>query len=347
MQLPLFGGKVSGKRLEIMEKSPNYKDGQFHNLHNTLLMVDNKGMVDMMKKKFDEEKYELRPKDKIPSIKSDLKNISIDKDIAVWFGHSSYYIQIQGKRFLIDPVFSKHASPVPFIISPFEGTNIYSTDDMPQIDCILITHDHYDHLDYSTVKELQNKVKLVICGLGVGAHLERWGYPKEKIIEMDWGNSKEISKGFIVNATTSRHFSGRGIIRNSTLWLSFLLQTPSMNFFLSGDGGYDTHFAEIGKKFGRIDLAFLETGQYNDKWKFIHSSPEEVAIEAKDLNATRVLPIHWGKFSLADHPWKEPIERLSKISKKENIRLVTPIIGEIVDLRNENQVFTSWWENLK
>ena len=347
MQLPLFGGKASGKRLEIMEKSPNYKDGQFHNLHNTILMVDNKGMGDMMKKKFDEEKYGLRPKDKIPSIKSDLKNISKDKDIAVWFGHSSYYIQIEGKRFLVDPVFSKHASPVPFIISAFEGTNIYSTDDMPEIDYLLITHDHYDHLDYSTVKELKDKVKLVICGLGVGAHLERWGYPKEKIIEMDWGNSKELSKGFIINATTSRHFSGRGVNRNSTLWLSFVLQTPSMNFFLSGDGGYDTHFSEIGNRFGRIDLAFLETGQYNDKWKFIHSSPEQVSLEAKDLNATRVFPIHWGKFALADHPWKEPIERLSKISKENNIRLVTPIIGEIVDLNNKNQTFFHWWENLK
>jgi L-ascorbate metabolism protein UlaG (beta-lactamase superfamily) len=120
-----------------------------------------------------------------------------------------------------------------------------------------------------------------------------------------------------------------------------------MNLFLSGDGGYDNHFVEIGKKFGRIDLAFLETGQYNEKWKFIHSLPEQVFLEAKDLNATRVLPIHWGKFALADHPWKEPIERLSKISKENNITLVTPMIGEIVELNNENQIFSHWWENLE
>lgn len=347
MQLPLFGAKASGERLKRMEESPNYKNGQFHNISNTFMMLDNKGMGRMMKRKFNEEKYGLRPKDKIPSIKSNLKNIAQDRDISIWFGHSSYYIQIDGKRFLVDPVFSKHASPIPVLISAFEGTSIYSTYDMPEIDYLLITHDHYDHLDYKTIKKLKGRVKLVICGLGVGAHLERWGYPKEKIIEMDWGNSKEISKGFIINATPSRHFSGRRLKRNSTLWLSFVLQTPSMNFFLSGDGGYDTHFAEIGKKFGRIDFAFLETGQYNEKWKFIHSLPEQVSLEAKELNATRVLPIHWGKFALADHNWKEPIEILSKISKENNIQLITPMIGEIVELKNENQIFSHWWENLE
>lgn len=347
LQLPLFGQKAEGLRLERMENSPNYSGGQFHNLSNTNMMLDNKGMGKMMKRKFNEEKYGLRPKDMIPSIKTDLKNISKDKDVAVWFGHSSYYIQIEGKRFLVDPVFSKHASPIPILISSFEGTSIYSTDDMPEIDYLLITHDHYDHLDYKTIKKLKDKVKLVICGLSVGAHLERWGYPQEKIIEMDWNQSQELSKGFIINATPSRHFSGRSLKRNSTLWLSFVLQTPSMNLFLSGDGGYDNHFVEIGKKFGRIDLAFLETGQYNEKWKFIHSLPEQVFLEAKDLNATRVFPIHWGKFALADHPWKEPIERLSKISKENNITLVTPLIGEIVELNNENQIFSHWWENLE
>lgn len=347
LQLPLFGQKAEGLRLERMENSPNYSGGQFHNLSNTNMMLDNKGMGKMMKRKFNEEKYGLRPKDMIPSIKTNLKNISKDKDVAVWFGHSSYYIQIEGKRFLVDPVFSKHASPIPILISSFEGTSIYSTDDMPEIDYLLITHDHYDHLDYKTIKKLKDKVKLVICGLGVGAHLERWGYPQEKIIEMDWNQSQELSKGFIINATPSRHFSGRSLKRNSTLWLSFVLQTPSMNLFLSGDGGYDNHFVEIGKKFGRIDLAFLETGQYNEKWKFIHSLPEQVFLEAKDLNATRVFPIHWGKFALADHPWKEPIERLSKISKENNITLVTPLIGEIVELNNENQIFSHWWENLE
>lgn len=346
MHLPLFGQEASGTRLERMEKSPNYRDGQFHNLSPTNMMVDNKGMREMMARKFSEKKHGLRPTDSIPAIKTDLKAIAKDRDISIWFGHSSYYIQIDGKRFLVDPVFSKHASPIPLFISAFEGTNIYSADDMPEIDYLLITHDHYDHLDFTTIKELKGKVKLVICGLGVGAHFERWGYDNEKIVEMDWNESQKLSEGFIINAMTSRHFSGRSLKRNSTLWLSYVLQTPSITLFLSGDGGYDKHFAEIGKRFGNIDLAFLETGQYNEKWKFIHSLPEQVALEAKDLNATRVLPIHWGKFALADHPWKEPIERLSKISKENNIPLVTPMIGEIVELKNENQIFSSWWENL-
>lgn len=347
LQLPLFGQVASGKRLERMEKSPNYRDGQFHNLSQTNMMVDNKGMRKMMARKFNETKYGLRPVDIIPTIKTDLKSIAKDRDISIWFGHSSYYIQIDGKRFLVDPVFSKHASPLPIMISSFEGTNIYSADDMPEIDYLLITHDHYDHLDYKTIKELRDKVSLVVCGLGVGAHLERWGYPAENIIEMDWNESQKLSEGFIINATHSRHFSGRSLKRNSTLWLSYVLQTPTMNLFLSGDGGYDKHFAEIGKRFGKIDLAFLETGQYNEKWKFIHSLPSQVALESKDLNATRVLPIHWAKFALADHPWKEPIEKLSEISRENNIRLITPMIGQIVELKNESQVFSAWWVNLK
>ncbi|MCK9163266.1 MAG: MBL fold metallo-hydrolase [Bacteroidales bacterium] len=347
MQLPLFGQKATGKRLERMEASPDYKDGQFHNLSTTNMMVDNKGMSKMMARKFNEVKYGLRPKDNIPAIKTDLKSISVDRDISIWFGHSSYYIQIDGKRFLVDPVFSKYASPIPIIIPAFKGTSIYSTDDMPVIDYLLITHDHYDHLDYKTVKKLKEKVKLVVCGLGVGAHLEKWGYPKEKIIEMDWNESKELSKGFVINAKPTRHFSGRSFKRNPTLWLSFVLQTPSMNLFLSGDGGYDSHFEEIGKEFGKIDLAFLETGQYNEKWKHIHSLPEQVCFEAKDLNATRIIPIHWGKFALADHPWKEPIEKLMEISKEKNLRLITPMIGEIIELKNESQVFSLWWEDLK
>lgn len=347
LQLPLFGQVASGKRLERMEKSPNYRDGQFHNLSQTNMMVDNKGMRKMMARKINEKKHGLRPTDDIPAIKTDLKAIAKDRDISVWFGHSSYYIQIDGKRFLVDPVFSKHASPITIMISSFEGTNIYSADDMPEIDYLLITHDHYDHLDYKTIKKLRDKVSLVVCGLGVGAHLERWGYPSEKIIEMNWNESQKLSEGFVINATPSRHFSGRSLKRNSTLWLSYVLQTPTMNLFLSGDGGYDKHFAEIGKRFGKIDLAFLETGQYNEKWKFIHSLPSQVALESKDLNATRVLPIHWAKFALADHPWKEPIEKLSEISRENNIKLITPMIGEIVDLKNESQEFSAWWVNLK
>lgn len=348
MQLPVFGQKAKGERLERIEKSPNYRNEQFHNQNSTTMFVSKKGMFSVIKDKLFDNKHEgLRPKDVIPTIKTDLKSIPIDKDIVVWFGHSSYYIQIDGKRFLIDPVFSKHASPVPILISCFEGTNIYSVEDMPPIDYLLITHDHYDHLDYRTIKKLNPKIKQVICGLGVGSHLERWDYSKDKIKEMDWNETKDLGDSFKINSNPTRHFSGRTTKRNTTLWLSYVLQTPSKTLFISGDGGYDSHFAEIGKKFEKIDFAFLELGQYNEKWKYIHSMPEQVIQEAKDLNAQKVLPIHWGKFALAEHHWKEPIERLMSSNKKDNLNILTPMIGEIIDLNNDSQVFPSWWENIK
>ena len=347
LQLPLFGQKAEGLRLERMEKSPNYRDGQFHNLSPTNMMVDNKGMREMMARKFSEKKHGLRPTDSIPAIKTDLKAIAKDRDISIWFGHSSYYIQIDGKRFLVDPVFSKHASPIPILISAFEGTNIYEAEDMPNIDYLLITHDHYDHLDYKTVKRLNDRVGKVVCGLGVGAHLEKWGYNKDKIMEMDWNESCDLSDGFNIHSKPTRHFSGRTLKRNTTLWLSFMLQTPTMNIFLSGDGGYDNHFKEIGEEFGEIDLAFLETGQYNEKWKLIHSMPHEVCQQAKDLNAQRIIPIHWGKFALADHSWKEPIEKLMEFSKDEAIPVLTPLIGEIIELKNMDQVFSIWWKEIE
>lgn len=348
MQLPVFGQKPKGERLERMEKSPNYRNEQFHNQNSTPMFVSKKGMFSViMDKLFDEKPQGLRPKDIIPTIKTDLKSIPKEKDIVVWFGHSSYYIQIDGKRFLIDPVFSKHASPVPILISCFEGTNIYSVEDMPPIDYLLITHDHYDHLDYRTIKKLNPKIKQVICGLGVGSHLERWDYSKDKIKEMDWNETIELVDGFKISSNRTRHFSGRTTKRNNTLWLSFVLQTPSKTIFISGDGGYDSHFAEIGKKFEKIDFAFLELGQYNEKWKYIHSMPEQVIQEAKDLNAQKVLPIHWGKFALAEHHWKEPIERLMNSNKKDNLNILTPMIGEIIDLNNDSQVFSLWWENLE
>lgn len=348
MQLPVFGQEPNGERLERMEKSPNYRNEQFHNQNSTPMFVSKKGMFSVIiDKLFDEKPQGLRPKNIIPTIKTDLKSIPKEKDIVVWFGHSSYYIQMYGKRFLIDPVFSKHASPVPILISCFEGTNIYSVEDMPPIDYLLITHDHYDHLDYRTIKKLNPKIKQVICGLGVGSHLERWDYSKDKIMEMDWNETIELVDGFKINSCPTRHFSGRTTKRNNTLWLSFVLQTPSKTIFISGDGGYDSHFAEIGKKFEKIDFAFLELGQYNEKWKYIHSMPEQVIQEAKDLNAQKVLPIHWGKFALAEHHWKEPIERLMSSNKKDNLNILTPMIGEIVDLNNDSQVFPLWWENIE
>jgi L-ascorbate metabolism protein UlaG (beta-lactamase superfamily) len=283
------------------------------------------------------------PVDEIPSIKSNLLDIDIKDNVLIWFGHSSYFMQIDGKRILVDPVFSGNASPIPGTLKSFNSTDIFTVNDLPQIDYLFISHDHYDHLDYSTAMELKEKTKKVICGLGVGAHFEHWGYSKDQIIETDWHEKVILDPGFISFSTPARHFSGRKFTRNQTLWQSYLLQTPSLKIYIGGDGGYDTHFKEIGDKFGPIDLAILENGQYDLAWRAIHMLPEEVLIASQDLKAKRLFPVHSSKFVLANRSWDEPLIEISELNKAHNIPLVTPRIGEVVNLNDTNQVFKQWW----
>lgn len=340
-----FGKKPSGERLERIKASPNYRNGSFQNLSHTptFSSEDNtfKVMVDMVFKK----RERLKPDHAIPSIKTNLNTLNPDENIFIWMGHSSYFMQLDGKKILVDPVLSGYASPFSFSIQSFEGANPYSASDIPPIDYLFITHDHWDHLDFNTIKEIAPRVKNVFCGLGVGAHLEHWGIDSEKITEMDWYGSTSIDNGFHIHATPARHFSGRTLNRNSTLWVSFVLKTPSMNIFLGGDGGYDTHFAQIGEQHGPFDLAILEQGQYDKRWRFIHLMPDEVLTAATDLKAQRLMPVHNSKFVLGAHPWDEPLRKLIENNHSLKLPLLTPIIGEPVDLSDTTRVFVHWWEN--
>jgi L-ascorbate metabolism protein UlaG (beta-lactamase superfamily) len=345
LRQPVFGKAPSGERLEQIQKSPNYKDGKFQNVSFTPDLTEGYSMAGVMWNFLFKNYPRTKPTDSIPSIKTDLKNFPADKDILVWFGHSSYFIQLEGKRFLIDPVFSGNAAPVPGSNKSFSGTDIYKSIDMPEIDYLLITHDHYDHLDYETILELKSKVKTIICGLGVGSHFEFWGFDTTTIIEKDWNESLVLDDSLTLHTATSRHFSGRLFARNNTLWLSFVLQSPNLNLYLGGDSGYDTHFAELGKKFGEFDLVILDNGQYNLAWQAIHMLPEEVLMATKELNAKCLFPVHSGKFKLANHPWDEPLIKITELNNGA-IPLVTPVIGEVVDLNNTNQQFKQWWKGV-
>jgi L-ascorbate metabolism protein UlaG (beta-lactamase superfamily) len=287
-----------------------------------------------------------KPKGIVPSQKTNLHNLHPYENALVWFGHSSYYIQVDGIKILMDPVLSGHASPFSFTTKAFEGTDQYTIDDLPEIDYLFISHDHYDHLDYQTIKRLKSKVKNVITGLGTGEHLEYWGYNPEIIIEKDWYESMDLGNGFVVNFTPTRHFSGRMFKRNQALWTSFALKTPTQNLFLGGDSGYDKHFAEIGAKHGPFDLAILENGQYNKSWKHIHLMPHEILQAAKELKAKRLFPVHSSKFALANHHWNEPLSKIMENNKTENLQIITPMIGEKVDLSNPNQEFSEWWKTI-
>jgi len=345
MQHPKFGKLPSGERLERIKKSPNYKNGQFQNIHHTPDIAEGVSYYTVMKDFFFGKSKHAKPSSVLPSQKTDLLNLDPNKNVLVWFGHSSYFIQVDGKKILVDPVFSGAASPVSFTTKAFAGSDVYTADDFPPIDYLFISHDHWDHLDYETVLKLKPKVKQVITSLGTAAHLERWGYDINKITEKDWNEGIILEDGFIVHTTPGRHFAGRTFKRNRSIWMSFVLITPTMKLFLGGDSGYDTHFATIGNAYGPFDLAILECGQYNAYWKYIHMMPEEVVQAGIDLKAKKILPVHWAKFTLSLHAWDEPINRVVAEAEKMNMPLIHPMIGEEVNLNNPKPSST-WWKNI-
>ncbi len=341
---PSFGRTPRGERLARIQQSPHYRDGKFQNLSPTQQLTSDKSMVSTMFDFLFRKVEGLRPDTNVPIIKTDLKQYAPDEEVLVWLGHSSVYFQTNGKRFLIDPVFIS-ASPVSFFNKPFKGTNVYAPDDMPDIDYLIISHDHWDHLDYQTVKQLKDRIGKVICPLGVGEHFEYWGFRKDQLVELDWNEHSVLDAGHTVHCLPARHFSGRGLSPNSTLWASYMLQTPSQNIYLSGDGGYDTHFATIAKQFGHIDFAIMENGQYGEGWKYIHLLPEDLVKAVKDLHPDRILTVHNSKYALAQHAWTVPLEDIAKAARKDSLHLLTPMIGEQVQLNNTQQAFHEWWRN--
>jgi L-ascorbate metabolism protein UlaG (beta-lactamase superfamily) len=346
MQLPAFGKTPSGKRLQKIRTSPQFYKSAFQNQSYTPALTGGATITGVMKDFFfgkHERKIPFMP---LPSVKSDLKDVNADEPTITWFGHSSYLLQLNGRNILVDPVFSERTSPVQFAgTKAFPGSNIYSPDDMPDIDVLLLTHDHYDHLDYNTVAALKDRVSIIVTSLGVGAHLEKWGIATEKIKELDWWESNEVMKDLRFTATPGRHFSGRKFKRNQTLWSAFVLETGKYRLFLGGDSGYDSHFKEIGNRFGSFDLAILECGQYNVFWANIHMMPEETVQAAIDLHAKVLMPVHWAKFALATHPWDDSIKRVVKQAAILHQPLLTPMIGQKVSLNHmpENE---AWWEKV-
>lgn len=342
MGFRIAGKLPSGKHLEQLKRSPNYKNGAFQNLSPTPMKEEGVSYWKMMREFF-KKHPDTAPSKKLPFVKTDLHSLNAAAPVIVWFGHSSYLLRIEGKNFLVDPVFSGNAAPVSFMVKAFPGSNEYKAEDMPVIDYLILTHDHYDHLDFKTIRKLKNKVGKIYCSLGISSHLKHWGVDVNKITEMDWWQSKQINDTMQLTAAPARHFSGRGLKRGQTLWSSFILKTASHTIYLGGDSGYDSHFKEIGNKFGPFDIAILESGQYNKMWPLIHMMPEETVQAAVDLRAKKLLPVHWGKFRLGMHPWNEPVQRVLAKAKELNMPVFTPQIGEPLIL-DGNFSGKSWWE---
>lgn len=348
---PVLGKAPAGPRLQRIRRSPNYNGKNFQNLVDTPVSREDVSMFKMLRD-LSKRPANTAPPKPIPSIHTDLQNLPDGQASLVWFGHSSYLLKIDKVHILVDPVFSGNASPVPIFAKAFPGSNVYGVKDMPAtIEAVLLTHDHYDHLDYKTILELKTRTNHFYTSLGVGAHLEYWGIEPEKITELDWWESTTLGD-FTLTAAPGRHFSGRSFKRGGAIWSAFVLQAPlsdhcpaGYRLFLGGDSGYEQHFKTIGDRFGPFDLAILECGQYNENWPYIHMMPEETVQAAKDLKATTLMPVHWGKFTLAMHPWDEPIRRVTAAAARAGLPITTPRIGEIVNI-NQHYPKEAWYDFL-
>ncbi|RTZ46355.1 MBL fold metallo-hydrolase [Chryseobacterium arthrosphaerae] len=335
-----------GRRLQRIRQSELYRKKQFRNISYTPSIAEGYKMSKVTYDFFLGKKHPLlKPLKAIPSVHTDLRSIPKNKDVFIWLGHSSYYLQTDGVSFLIDPVLSLYGSPFKYFNKAFNGSDIFKPEDIPDLDYLVITHDHFDHLDYPTVKAIRNRTGVAVIPLGVGAHLERGGYTEDQLIEEEWGAEINLKNNIRIVFTPARHFSGRRIKQNDTLWTSYVLITPSKKIFLGGDSGYDSHFKMIGEKYGPFDYAILENGQYGDAWRYIHAMPEDVIQAAVDIQAKHIIPVHAAKFALALHPWNEPLQKITAFGKEKELDILTPMIGEVVDLNLPDQQFTVWWED--
>ena len=286
-----------------------------------------------------------RPEGVIPSVHRNLLDLPDTSELMVWLGHSSLFLQTGGARVLVDPIFGNHL-PEGAILRPFKGTRVFSADDVPPVDALVITHCHWDHLDYHSVKALKDKAGMVICPLGVGEFFEYWGYPPEKIHELDWGDVCPVKDEVTLKALPARHNSIRYSGRDRTFWMSFMLSGAS-TIFVSGDGGIGPHFARIAAEFPEIDLAVMENGQYDSRMGSEHTRPEELRREIEILAPRLVFTCHNSKYSLSDHPWTEPLELIYLYALEKGIGLLTPLMGEIVDIgEGVPHTMTPWWRSV-
>ena len=342
---PQFGDSPDKNSKNVIEKSKNFIGNEFVNLDP--VTVNTKSVNSTNEKSpslmdWISPAKGKNPSKSLPSIKFQSDNLTAGK--FVWLGHSTILINIGGLIVMTDPVFNR-ASPIPVFGKPFPIENPITINDLPDVDVVVISHDHYDHLDTKAIKILSKKVNHFFVPLGVKAHLVSWGVDSKKVSELDWYDEKKYNDvNFIL--TPAQHFSGRGITnRNSTLWGSWVISSNTLKVYHSGDSGYSDSFKKIGEKFGPFDIAFIENGGYHADWSKIHMFPDEVVQSSIDLKAKVFVPISWSKFDLSVHTWDDPIIRATEVAKNRNVNISTPMIGEIFDLNNLPTVH--WWKVLR
>jgi L-ascorbate metabolism protein UlaG (beta-lactamase superfamily) len=337
---PALGKKPSR---EQVDSSPQYSQGAFQNSTPTSMDASFSSSVSMIRDLV-KRNANRKPDNDIPRVAFPSLSHPHHLTNVTWFGHSASMLEIGGKRILLDPMFGRTPSPFPWIGGKRYSKELpFQLDGLPSIDAVIFSHDHYDHLDYGTIRRLRNNVEKFFVPLGVGSHLQRWGIHPDHITELDWWDKVEWNE-LILACTPARHFSGRSLNdRNASLWCSWCIIGKSSKIFFSGDSGYGPHFKEIGSVYGPFDLTMMECGQYDPRWAPIHMLPEETVQAHLDVKGKWLLPIHWGAFTLSFHEWTDPVERVTKAGNERNVPVATPRIGETFFVNGDSFPTSKWW----
>ncbi len=343
---PQFGGSVSEEQQKLYATTGHYEDDIFINDEEIVMEVNCHSIMAMIKEIMNPDPN-VAPDHNVEVEKIDPQSLLDTSDSLTritWLGHSSFLIEIGGKKLLIDPIFGQYAAPHRYLGRiRFNREMPITIPKLSDIDAVIISHDHYDHLDYPSINELKTKVNHFFVPLGVGNHLKRWDISTDKISELDWWE-EAFYKDLKTVLTPSRHMSGRRLTdQSATLWGSWIIQNQRTNIYFSGDGGYGKHFKEIGEKYGPFDVGLMECGQYNELWKDVHMMPEESVVAAQDVKAKLIIPIHWGSFALATHSWTDPVERITEAAHEMNVPIATPKIGEVIQLTDSLPNTSKWW----
>ncbi|MFC4355469.1 MBL fold metallo-hydrolase [Chryseomicrobium palamuruense] len=340
---PAFGKRVSRTEKKRYDELPHYTDGKFRN---TPPIVSPGGLetLQSLAKDFFVGKADLHPANPMPTEKF-IREIGLKTPHVTWFGHSCVLVEWEDKVLLVDPMFGKVPLPFPIKNMRYPSEEALDLNDLPVIDWVVYSHDHYDHLDYDTVQTIKDRVRKFIVPLGVGKRLEGWGVPTHRIFELDWWESYQ-DDGIRFHAASARHFSGRlGIDYAETLWCSWVFEWDNYRIFYSGDSGYGQHFEEIGRRYGPFDLVLMECGQYDERWPGVHMHPNESMKAFFDTGGAHLMPIHWGAFTLAFHTWDDPPEQMMHLGEEHQVHVVIPKIGEKLDVAKlDDYETTSWWK---
>ncbi|WP_448626030.1 MBL fold metallo-hydrolase [Geodermatophilus sp. URMC 64] len=338
--LPTALGASQRRLRPTVTGSDHFFGGKFHNTLPTPALKPANAR-DGLLRQWHEQRHNGHPGGPVPLTRDEFPAEAGELAVT-WFGHASALLEVDGQRVLVDPVWGERVSPSPLLGPTRLHPAPVPLEELPPLDVVLISHDHYDHLDLPTVRWLlARSAAAFVVPIGIGVHLRTWGVPEERIVELDWNDSTTIG-GLILTCTEARHFSGRFFARDTTLWASWAIAGPRHRVFFGGDTGYTPAFAEIGARLGPFDLTLLPVGAYNEAWQAIHMNPEEAVRAHGDLGGRVLLPIHWATFNLAFHRWAEPVQRTLAAAERSGVPVVVPKPGGRVDVLDPPEL-KDWW----